>query len=377
MNTALVRCYRSEPALGQSTAQASGQLSWYAQDPRLAVMPQTLAPDELDRRWPELTAQAMGQGQRAVLWLRDDAEVHDHFLADRVLELAPGRWQIHDAAGQTMAQVEVGPDTKGQTEPTRPWPLSIAMAHASMAHIDPSVQDAPELWVVSASRASAQDFYTQTALGQSIQRLRQRGARIRLMAVCNNQQALAHAYNRVLTQAHAEHLVAFIHDDVTLHDWHLNVHLNAALEHYDLVGLAGSKTIRPRQPSWAFPERIGQWAPPGELLGSVGHDTRLNPASKTPFHGLTRYGAPKGAAALLDGVFLACKVKTLTAHGVRFDPDLPFHFYDLDLCRQAARASLRLGVWPLAITHHSGGQFQTPEWQKCHQHYLNKWGDTF
>ncbi len=369
--TTLVRCYRSPDTHGALNARLRGQLTWHTEDPRLELGTEAVSAESLDLLWPRLCQQAHHDGKQALLWMREDVEVHDHFLVDRILELGVGSWLVLDSQGRTALRAQVGTHT--DSHPIRIPPLSVAFGDSTAAHTSPTLTDVPELLVVTASRVPPGAFYTQTALGRSVQTMRRRGARIRVMAICNNQLPLAHAYNRVLTSTDPDSMVAFIHDDVTLHDWHLNVHLHAALEHYDLVGVAGSKILHPRQPSWAFPARIGQWAKPGELLGSVGHDTTQQPNTSSGFHGLSRYGAPKGAAVLLDGVFLACHVKTLTAHGLRFDPDLPFHFYDLDLCRQALSASLRCGVWPLAITHHSGGRFQSPEWQRCYQHYLNKW----
>ncbi len=371
--TTLVRGYLSPSAQGTAPGPHTGQLAWFAQDPRLELRPETIAPETLDLAWPQLTRQAELDGKRAVLWMRRDLEIHDHFLIDRILELDAGVWQITDALGSTLLKAAIGPPPGPQPGPIRTPSLSVALANASRTQTRSAIQDGPELLVVTASRVDASSFYDQTALGRSIQRLRLHGARIRLMAICNNRHALAHVYNLVLTPAHQYSVVAFIHDDVTLHDWHLSLHVRTALKHFDLIGVAGCKVLRAGQPSWAFPIQVGKWAPSQELLGAVGHDTRDQPKETIKAHVLARYGATKGAAVLLDGVFLASKVKTLIEHGLQFDPDLPFHFYDLDLCRQAQRASLRTGVWPLAITHHSAGHMNTPEWRRAYEHYLNKW----
>ena len=66
----------------------------------------------------------------------------------------------------------------------------------------------------------------------------------------------------------------------------------------------------------------------------------------------------------------------LRQHRLRFDPALGFHFYDLDFCRSAEAAGLRLGVWPLAITHQSSGQsVQSPAWERSCRLYLQKHGE--
>ena len=58
---------------------------------------------------------------------------------------------------------------------------------------------------------------------------------------------------------------------------------------------------------------------------------------------------------------------------MRFDERFPFHFYDLDFCRSARANGLRLGTWPITLTHQSGGRFGIPEWRKAYADYLNKW----
>jgi GT2 family glycosyltransferase len=78
---------------------------------------------------------------------------------------------------------------------------------------------------------------------------------------------------------------------------------------------------------------------------------------------------------LLDGVFLAARKSALTAKGVLFDPRFDFHFYDMDFCRSARQRGLRLGTWPIGLTHQSGGAFGTEKWNDKYQAYLKKWGD--
>jgi len=40
-----------------------------------------------------------------------------------------------------------------------------------------------------------------------------------------------------------------------------------------------------------------------------------------------------------------------------FDERFGFHFYDLDLCRQAEQRGIRTGTWPISVVHESGGNF--------------------
>jgi GT2 family glycosyltransferase len=79
------------------------------------------------------------------------------------------------------------------------------------------------------------------------------------------------------------------------------------------------------------------------------------------------------ACQLLDGVFLAVRTATLKQHGVRFDPRFKFHCYDIDLCRTALTKGLRIGTWPIAITHDSGGAFGSEAFRQAARAYLEKW----
>jgi GT2 family glycosyltransferase len=60
---------------------------------------------------------------------------------------------------------------------------------------------------------------------------------------------------------------------------------------------------------------------------------------------------------------------------VKFDERFDFHFYDMDFCRGAEKAGLRIGTWPIAVTHASGALFGTPAWRSALQVYLDKWGE--
>jgi GT2 family glycosyltransferase len=52
---------------------------------------------------------------------------------------------------------------------------------------------------------------------------------------------------------------------------------------------------------------------------------------------------------------------------VQFAPELAFHLYDMEFCQRAYRAGLRLGVWPIAITHYSGGNYDSDNWKQAYK----------
>ncbi len=122
----------------------------------------------------------------------------------------------------------------------------------------------------------------------------------------------------------------------------------------------------PEQPGWAFVNDKFEWDDKANLSGAVAH-------VPSPFGDVSRFGNVPKECQLLDGVFLAARKKVLTSNGVKFDTRLKSHFYDLDFCRTARTKNLRLGTWPISITHVSGGSFDSQEWRSMYEAYLAKW----
>ncbi|MFK7965626.1 MAG: hypothetical protein AB8C46_16820 [Burkholderiaceae bacterium] len=221
------------------------------------------------------------------------------------------------------------------------------------------------LHVVSATRRSRESFWGQGALGLSLRRLAH-DDRIVPWIAYENSQGLPDIYNQLLQPGIEQGAVVFIHDDVWLDDGFFVDRLFAGLEQFDVLGLAGNRRRVPRQPGWAFTNEAFEWDDRSNLSGLVGHGEHA-------FGKLTHYGAAPAACELLDGIMLAANVQTLIDHDCRFDPTFKFHFYDLDFCRTARDRQLRLGTWPLSVTHQSGGAFGTEGWWHGYQNYLAKW----
>ncbi len=217
--------------------------------------------------------------------------------------------------------------------------------------------------IVSASRLTAEAFPAESLLGRSLRLPAHQACDTRIHTA--NREPLGAIYNEALEQLHPESLVVFCHDDVWLAEACLRTPLLEALERFDLVGVAGSRRILPGQPTWWLQPDGRTWDHP-HLLGEIRHG---DPGASEPI----RFGASPAPAMLLDGVFLAARAGTLQAAGVRFDPAFPFHFYDLDLCRSALAAGLRLGVWPLSLIHASPGAAGSTDWQLGLECYRRKW----
>lgn len=221
--------------------------------------------------------------------------------------------------------------------------------------------------LICATRLNAQEFWTRSALGQSLRRLAHE-RRLTHHITFENRRGLPAVYNARIDAPDAAALLVFIHDDVWLDDHFFFDHLTTGLGTMDVVGVAGNRRRVPRQPSWAFPDTTFEWDDEPHLSGTVGHGPH-------PFGKLACFGATPAPCELLDGVMLATHRDLLRSRQVRFDERFDFHFYDMDFCRTARQAGLRLATWPLALTHQSAGRAGSPDWLRNYEAYLAKWGD--
>lgn len=203
-----------------------------------------------------------------------------------------------------------------------------------MTHRPPTA-DTP-LTIVTASRLTAEAFPAESLLGRSLRLSAHQDCDTRIHTA--NREPLGAIYNQALEALQR------------LKQWWAQV---------------GSRRILPGQPTWWLQPDGRTWDHP-HLVGTIRHG---DPGASEPI----RFGASPAPAMLLDGVFLAARAGTLQAAGVRFDPAFPFHFYDLDLCRSALAAGLRLGIWPLPLIHASPGAAGSPDWQLGLERYRRKW----
>jgi GT2 family glycosyltransferase len=228
--------------------------------------------------------------------------------------------------------------------------------------------------IVTATARNQVEFWHLTLLGQSLG-LFPRQDNLTLSIFHQNiggrRRGLGALYNTFLDARYSDEIILFVHDDVYLHDWHLVHRLNEATASYDVVGLAGNTSPDFDEPSWMLAWDLGKH-PGGRqplrfLSGTVGHLVR----GRTQ---VSHYGDSPRECGLLDGLFLAVNTKKILEHGIRFDQQFHFHFYDLDFCRQCLKQGLRLGTWPIAATHGSGGGFGSQEWLSAREAYRAKWG---
>jgi hypothetical protein len=219
--------------------------------------------------------------------------------------------------------------------------------------------------IVSATRLAAAAF-GESPLGASLRRV-ERDSRLTRFIAFDNHRGLPEVYNDRIDTAGAGDVLVFVHDDVWLEDFYFTDRVLEGLKQFDVIGVAGNSRRQPRQEAWGFAPGSEQLDLP-HLRGAIAHGG--GPLGKIGF-----FGPIVGACELLDGVFIAANRRTLVERNVRFDTRFAFHFYDLDFCRAARAEGLRLGTWPLAMTHRSSGNPNAPGWREARDSYFEKWGD--
>jgi predicted O-linked N-acetylglucosamine transferase (SPINDLY family)/SAM-dependent methyltransferase len=240
--------------------------------------------------------------------------------------------------------------------------------HQLLAQAPVQVQFSGEqpVWIVSATRMTESAFWRDAALGRSLKRHMRQDARLVARIAYENTRGLSEIFNDAIAAAPDDALLVFIHDDVWIDENAFVQTMADGLQQYDVIGVAGNARIQPGQTGWCFLDTQFTWDDTAYLRGAVSHGQHaFGPASA--------YGAASGPTQLMDGVFLAAYKKRLLQTQVRFDPQFDFHFYDLDFCRTATAAGLQLGVWPLRMTHQSGGAFGTQRWRDKYLQYAQKW----
>ncbi len=224
-----------------------------------------------------------------------------------------------------------------------------------------------QIEVISATRHSEENFWNKSALGISLKRIAPGNAIFPRIAF-NNQEGLSTVYNNGIAAAENQSILVFIHDDVWIDDYFLSQRIVDGLHYYQVIGVAGNRRRVSQQPAWAFINKNFTWDDKVNLTGAVAH-------GKNPFGPVSFFGAVPNECELLDGVFLAAKKAVLVNANCFFDPLFAFHCYDMDFCRTAKQNKLRLGTWPICLTHQSGGAFGSEQWRKNYSAYIDKWGE--
>ncbi len=188
--------------------------------------------------------------------------------------------------------------------------------------------------------------------------------------LCNSaaQDGLGQAYNQIITnEDHRDKVAILVHDDVHIEDSFFLEKIEQAMKKYDIVGLAGTTEFNIDMPppiAWFSPDRHRGW----KLSGAVAH-----PNSDGNIF-MSSYGLFDQKCVAIDGLFMAVNVGAALDVGLSFDEQFKFHFYDLDFCLTANKLGLKIGTWPIWVTHQSRGESVFSEdFGAAQELFLNKW----
>ena len=188
----------------------------------------------------------------------------------------------------------------------------------------------------------------------------------------NNDQSLAINYNAGIFYAKDAdyNIIVFVHDDVSIEDKFLAKKLKKAMETHDVVGLAGATSFKLTDPSSGY----NLW----HLISKDGLDNSWTGMVAHPGPGgliqMTNFGPSPRDCKLIDGLFMAVKLKSIA--GAMFDETSPskWHFYDLDFCLTAAEQGLKITTWPIWVVHGSPGLSKiSDEFKIGNEWFYDKW----
>lgn len=203
--------------------------------------------------------------------------------------------------------------------------------------------------VVVATPKNASEF-EKSPLKLSIEKL---GWGSALNPVLENKEGLPKIYNKFLTEENKDYKIIFVHDDVLIEDLFFEEKLTRAFEKYDIVGLAGAKKCKINSPMVAWHLMCER----EDMVGEVAH-------SKEKEYWTTCFGPTDTRALILDGLFIAVNVQRLLDTNTKFDENFAFHHYDISFCLKANQNKLKMGVYPIKVTHFGlGDSMRTPEWE--------------
>ena len=176
----------------------------------------------------------------------------------------------------------------------------------------------------------------------------------KLEVILQNKEGLPKVYNRFLTEEYRDYKIIFVHDDVLIEDLFLEEKLDIAFQKYDIVGLAGSKKCKISSEMVAWHLMCQR----EDMVGEVGH-------AKDKVYWTSVFGPTDSRALILDGLFLAVNVSKLLDTNTKFDENFDFHHYDITFCLKANANKLKMGVYPIRVSHFGlGDSMMSEAWQK-------------
>jgi len=190
----------------------------------------------------------------------------------------------------------------------------------------------------------------------------------KLDIVWENEDGMPTVYNRKLKEYKDTDVefVVCVHDDVYIDDLKLYEKLKQANGlGYNLVGLAGGLNPRLINPAlWHIMVDRNQ------QRGEVAHPAGNNNQTMT-----TSFGPTPSRVAIMDGLFIAVHMLSVSKTDWKFNENYTFHHYDISSCIDANRKGLKLGVYPIHVIHSSPGLLSIHDkmWSASNEKFLEEY----
>lgn len=214
--------------------------------------------------------------------------------------------------------------------------------------------------IVIASPFSKEKFENESKIFISLEKLK---SFCEIDVVYNNKEGLPKVYNSYINSENNGKKIIFAHHDLIIEDLFFFEKMEDAFTMYDIVGLAGAKTcdLNSKTPAWhLMSERK-------DHVGEVCH-------SDMKTFWTTVFGPTPSRALILDGLFIAVDVNKLLETNTKFDEDFTFHHYDITFCLIANKNKLKMGVYPIKVTHYGlGTSMMTNEWTESSLKFIKKY----
>jgi hypothetical protein len=216
-----------------------------------------------------------------------------------------------------------------------------------------------KLLIVTCTQAKTDKEFEQRQIFQSFKKQYEGNSNIEPFIFKDNKRGLSECYNEILKDPkHIDKTVLFVHDDVILED----LFLYEKLIHspYSITGLAGTKTFNKKadKMAWHLSSNSRE-----DYVGEVAH-IKDNQVWTTVF------GPTQSRALIVDGLFIACKVKHLVEKDLYFDEQFQWHHYDMSFCLKANEKKVSVGVLPIRVIHYGlGDSMLTEDWNKSNQKF--------
>jgi hypothetical protein len=216
-----------------------------------------------------------------------------------------------------------------------------------------------KLLIVTCTTAQTDKEFEQKPIFNSLKKQCENNSQIDFHIFKDNKRGLPSCYNEILKNPqNSDKIVLFVHDDVILEDLFLYEKLMSSP--YSITGLAGTKSFNKKaeKMAWHLSSESRQ-----DYVGEVAHVRERKVWT-------TCFGPTSRSALIIDGLFIACKVKDLSEKELLFLEDFEFHHYDMSLCLKAYEKKVSVGVQPIRVIHYGlGDSMLTPEWESSNQKF--------